>query len=110
MARAGRARGFRGRGVRFGIPRQAAFFSGREAELAAIERAFASSQRTVLTHAVAGLGGVGKTQLAVRDLHEHLGDFEVVAWIRCQDGGIADLAALAGELAAADPELGPAEN
>ncbi|MDA0160838.1 FxSxx-COOH system tetratricopeptide repeat protein [Solirubrobacter ginsenosidimutans] len=100
---------FPGRGVRFGIPHQAALFSGRLAELSELERAFATDDDAIVTQTITGLGGLGKTQLAARYVHEHLGEYDVVAWIRADDGGVSDLARLAGELGVGADGLAPAD-
>ncbi len=86
------------RRVLFGLPLLAAQFTGRDAELAELDRLLGGADRAVVTQAIAGLGGVGKSQLAARYVHEHLDDYDIVAWIRAADGGMADLAQLAGEL------------
>jgi hypothetical protein len=84
--------------VRFRLPRVVAHFTGRDIELARLDEALGERHQAVITQTVTGLGGVGKTQLAAAYAHRHVDDYEVVAWIRAEDGGIADLAALAGQL------------
>ncbi len=86
------------RAVRFNLPLLVASFTGREDALAALDWLLEGDDRAVVTQAITGLGGVGKSQLAARYVHEHLDAYDVVAWIRTEDGGVADLAALAGEL------------
>jgi hypothetical protein len=98
-----------GRRIRFGLPLAAAHFTGRKAELDAIDAALGVADRAVVTQAITGLGGVGKSQLAVRYVHEHADEYDVVAWIRAEDGGIADLSELAGEFGLPVAELTPAE-
>ncbi len=56
------------------------------------------ADRAVIVQAITGLGGVGKTQLAARYAHAHASNYDLVAWIRAQDGGLADLAQLAAKL------------
>src|SRR5262249_36728803 len=92
-----------------GVPHQAAFFTGREAELAALEQSFTAQDRVLVTQSIAGLGGVGKTQLAVRYVHAHLHEYEVVIWVRVEDGGARDLRAAARELELAGADIAPAE-
>ena len=101
---------FPGAVVRFGVPLRSAFFLGRKQELRALERAGASGARALVTQAIVGLGGVGKTQLAVAYEHEHAGDYDVVAWVRAEDGGVADLAQLATVLGTPVDGLSPEES
>jgi tetratricopeptide (TPR) repeat protein len=84
--------------IRFNLPTVAASFTCRDRELDDVNRALAVADRAVITQAISGLGGVGKSQLAARYVQQHDRDFEVVAWIRAEDGGIADLVQLATEL------------
>ena len=81
--------------VRFRLPRVVKGFTGRGPELAALEEGFKARPEGVVIQAVTGLAGVGKTQLAARYVAAHGDDYDVVAWVRAQDGGVADLAELA---------------
>jgi len=83
------------RRVRFRLPRVVQHFAGRTGELDALERALGAGGRAVITQAVTGLGGVGKTQLAARYVHAQLDAYDVIAWVRAEDGGVGDLAELA---------------
>src|SRR5437899_12329001 len=65
--------------------------------------------QAVITQSLTGLGGVGKSQLAAAYVVRHVRDYDIVAWIRAEDGGIADLAELAVELEGAVEGLGPPE-
>jgi len=87
----------RDREVRFNLPDVVASFIGRERELAELDRALCIDE-AVVTQAITGLGGVGKSQLAARYVQERARDHSIVAWIRAEDGGVADLAALGAEL------------
>ena len=66
-------------------PRNAGFV-GREALLKQIERALRpkvrSSTAVALTQAIRGLGGIGKTQLAIEYVHRHAADYDAVLWVR----------------------------
>jgi tetratricopeptide (TPR) repeat protein len=95
--------------VRFGLPRVVAHFTGRDTQLARLEEVLGERHQAVITQTVTGLGGVGKSQLAAAYAHRHVNDYDVVAWIRAEDGGIADLAALAGLLTLPVEGLTPEE-
>jgi tetratricopeptide (TPR) repeat protein len=99
----------RARRVRFRLPLAAATFAGRNAELDAIDEALGVGDRAVVTQAITGLGGVGKSQLTARYVHDHADEYDIVAWIRAEDGGIADLSELAAELGLPVTQLTPAE-
>ena len=60
-------------------------FVGREAELSEIQEAFgidSSRRRIVILH---GLGGIGKTQLAVSYAKQHRDDYPVILWLNGKD-------------------------
>jgi predicted ATP-dependent serine protease len=94
--------------VRFRLPLAAAHFTGRDRELDALDEALGVADRAVVTQAITGLGGVGKSQLAVRYVHQRADHYDVVAWIRAEDGGITDLSELAAELGLPVAQLTPA--
>jgi hypothetical protein len=99
----------RARRVRFSLPLAAAHFTGRHAELDAMDEALGGADRGVLTQAITGLGGVGKSQLAAHYVRQHADEYDIVAWIRAQDGGIADLSEFAGTLGLPVVGLTPSE-
>jgi len=53
-------------------------FTGRAELLDALDKALDSEQTAALTQAIHGLGGVGKTQLAVEYAHRHVADYTLV--------------------------------
>jgi tetratricopeptide (TPR) repeat protein len=86
--------------VRHGSPPpMPSYFTGRDSELAALDEALGPKGLTAVT-AVAGMGGVGKTQLAASyyRLHDPTGEFPVMAWIDGMRGIDAELVHLATEL------------
>lgn len=93
--------------LRFNLPLVVASFVGREAELDVIDEALSTADRAVITQAIAGLGGVGKSQLAARYVQQRTENYDLVAWIRAEDGGIADLAKLAVKLGASSDKASP---
>ncbi|MFJ9780633.1 FxSxx-COOH system tetratricopeptide repeat protein [Amycolatopsis sp. NPDC101161] len=60
------------------VPSRNPGFVGRHGLLASVARRMDRESRAVLT----GMGGLGKTQLAIEYIHRHLQDFDVVWWIR----------------------------
>ena len=59
-----------------------------------------SGRPAAVTQAISGLGGVGKTQLAVEYAYRHAGDYDLVWWVRSEEPSAlaAEYAALAREL------------
>lgn len=75
-------------------------FTGRVALLDQLHAALAQNKPTALTQAIHGLGGMGKTQLALEYAYRHSGDYAIVWWLRAEQVATlaADYAALAKEL------------
>jgi tetratricopeptide (TPR) repeat protein len=75
-------------------------FTGREELLQRLHEALTSGQHAALTQAIHGLGGVGKTQLALEYAYRRAADYDVVWWVRSEEQAIlaADYAALAQPL------------
>ena len=75
-------------------------FTGREDLLSALGKALIPGEPTALTQAISGLGGVGKTQLALEYTYRHFEDYSVVWWVRAEEP-----ATLAGDYAALAEKL-----
>jgi NB-ARC domain len=83
------------------LPARNPNFSGRDEMLGDLHASLqaGSAAAVVPTGAVHGLGGVGKTQLALEFAHRYRADYDIVWWITAEQPTItADLAALAEEL------------
>ncbi len=104
-----RARAAARQRVQFGHAHVAQHFVGRTAELKALEAQMERTDRVLVTQAITGLGGVGKTQLAARYVQQHGDEYDVVAWIHADDGGAADLGELAITLGLPVAERTPPE-
>ena len=82
----------------WGIPGRNVHFTGRDEALANLRRQIAGGLRTaILPVALRGLGGVGKTQLALEFAHRFKTDYDIVWWIDAEqleliDVSLADLA------------------
>ncbi|MEU6822662.1 FxSxx-COOH system tetratricopeptide repeat protein [Streptomyces atriruber] len=74
-------------------------FVGRDEALAALSRALSEGSQTI-TQTLHGLGGVGKTTLALHYAHDHRDEYRLVWWIRADTPDLIDagLAALAARL------------
>jgi transcriptional regulator with XRE-family HTH domain len=86
------------------VPARNPGFTGRGSRLTAIRDALASGDRAVV-QALHGMGGVGKTQLAIEYAHRHEGDYEVIWWLNSETKTLLGegFAALAAELSCAAP-------
>ena len=82
-------------GSRMPFPRNA-LFTGREADLRTLAQALSPSptpsarHSALVTQAIQGMGGVGKTQLAVEFAYRYGRFFHGVHWINAQQPGLLD--------------------
>lgn len=84
------------------VPRPGAYFTGREEELSRLRAALKEGVRAaLLPQALYGLGGVGKTQLALEYVRRYAGDYELVRWVQAEQPAV-----VRGSLAALAPRLG----
>ncbi|GID27762.1 FxSxx-COOH system tetratricopeptide repeat protein [Paractinoplanes brasiliensis] len=63
------------------VPPRNPNFTGREALLANLHEQMRVGTTAVLPHALQGMGGVGKSQLAVEYVYRHQHEYDVVWWI-----------------------------
>lgn len=83
------------------VPQRNKNFTGRESLLENLRGRVRGEVTAVLPHALQGMGGVGKTQLAIEYAYRYQSDYDVVWWVS------ADQAALVrSSLAALAPRLG----
>jgi tetratricopeptide (TPR) repeat protein len=96
-----------------GLPRRPVrVFEGRHEALSVLERALGTRGGAVVTQAVYGLGGVGKSELALQYAVGRRGEYGLVWWISAAGAGQveAGLAALAGRLCPAVAVAGTTSN
>jgi tetratricopeptide (TPR) repeat protein len=75
-------------------------FTGREGILKALRLALTSGEPAAWKQAITGMGGVGKTQLAVEYIYRHKADYRIIWWVRSEELATmaADYASLAVDL------------
>ncbi|KAF5418653.1 MAG: Tetratricopeptide (TPR) repeat [Candidatus Methanocomedens sp.] len=75
-------------------------FTGREEHLASLKVALSSGKPAALTQAIHGLGGVGKTQLALEYAYRNVAEYDIVWWVRSEETATlaSDYASLAKAL------------
>lgn len=89
------------------VPRPGAYFTGREDELRQLRSALSEGVRAaLLPQALYGLGGVGKTQLALEYVRRYAGDYDLVWWVQAEQPAVIrnSLAALAPRLGVRDAD------
>lgn len=86
------------------VPPRNPGFTGREGLLSAVRDSLLSGHRTAV-QALHGMGGVGKTQLAVEYVHRFGDDYDLVWWIAAEKPGLIgdQFAALAESLGCVEP-------
>src|SRR5271167_1763411 len=72
----------------FNVPyRRNPLFTGRSEALRTIHRKLVSEASSIMTssYVLYGLGGVGKTQIAIEYSYQHRDDFDLIHWLRADD-------------------------
>jgi len=82
------------------VPQRNKNFTGRDEILGSLRAGLASSVTVVLPHALQGMGGVGKTQVAIEYAYRYRSEYDVVWWIPADQPPLvrSSLAALAPHL------------
>ena len=82
------------------VPPQNPYFTGRKALLVQLRETLTAGQAVVLPHALRGMPGVGKTQLAVEYAYRNRSAYDLVWWIPADQPHLvrSSLAALAEDL------------
>ncbi len=61
------------------------YFTGRDQALAELHQALTAGQTAALTQAIKGLGGVGKSQLALEYAFRHVGEYDGAWWLHAEE-------------------------
>ncbi len=87
------------------VPLPNEHFTGRRALLDELGRRLDSEATMAVTQSAAmhGMGGVGKTQVALRFCYEHAAEYDLVWWIDAETEAETDFAALADEVGVEAP-------
>jgi tetratricopeptide (TPR) repeat protein len=82
------------------VPQRNKHFTGREDLLGELRGRVTGKVTAVLAHALHGMGGVGKTQLAIEYAYRYMGDYDLIWWVPADQIPLAksSLAALAPRL------------
>jgi hypothetical protein len=91
------------------VPARNLGFTGREELLGAVRAALASADHRAGVQALRGMGGVGKTQLAIEYAHRYATEYDIVWWINSEQPELigGQFAALAMALGCAGADAGP---
>lgn len=82
------------------IPPQNPSFTGRDDLLERLHERLSRGTTAVLPEALHGMGGVGKSQIAIEYVYRHVSDYDLIWWIRAERPGQIrqDLTELAAQL------------
>ncbi|KAF0249496.1 MAG: ATP/GTP binding protein [bacterium] len=72
-------------GRQLNVPERNRFFTGREDVLTKLSELIKSNKEVAINQAIAGLGGMGKTQTAIEFCYKHINDYQTILWVRSEN-------------------------
>jgi tetratricopeptide (TPR) repeat protein len=100
-----------GSALTINVPPRNKGFTGREALLAGLRQRMTGEVTALLPHALQGMGGVGKTQLAIEYAYRYAGDYDLICWLPAEPRAVllACLADLGNSLGLLPSGTAPAD-